>query len=91
MIERAVEFCLQRRLIVILATILVFIYGLYSWTQLKLEAYPDVGDVTVIVTTQARDSPRRKSSSRSPCRSSARSRARPDSSRSAPPALSRFR
>ncbi|MEK8091821.1 CusA/CzcA family heavy metal efflux RND transporter [Methylocystis sp. IM3] len=54
MIERAVEFCLQRRLIVILATILVFIYGLYSWTQLKLEAYPDVGDVTVIVTTQAR-------------------------------------
>jgi cobalt-zinc-cadmium resistance protein CzcA len=54
MIERAVEFCLQRRLVVILATILVFIYGLYAWTQLKLEAYPDVGDVTVIVTTQAR-------------------------------------
>src|SRR5512137_2457497 len=54
MIERAVELCLQKRLIVILVTILIFIYGLYSWTQLKLEAYPDVGDVTVIVTTQAR-------------------------------------
>lgn len=54
MIERAVEICLQKRLIVILATILIFFYGLYSWTQLKLEAYPDVGDVTVIVTTQAR-------------------------------------
>ncbi|WP_457798249.1 efflux RND transporter permease subunit [Methylocystis sp. S23] len=54
MIERAVELCLRNRLIVILVTILVFFYGVYSWTQLKLEAYPDVGDVTVIVTTQAR-------------------------------------
>jgi heavy metal efflux system protein len=54
MIERAVEICLQRRLIVLLVTFLVFLYGLYSWTQLKLEAYPDVGDVTVVVTTQAR-------------------------------------
>jgi len=54
MIERAVELCLRNRLIVILVTILVFFYGMYSWTQLKLEAYPDVGDVTVIVTTQAR-------------------------------------
>ncbi|WP_424360349.1 efflux RND transporter permease subunit [Methylocystis parvus] len=54
MIERAVELCLRNRLLVILVTILVFCYGMYSWTQLKLEAYPDVGDVTVIVTTQAR-------------------------------------
>jgi cobalt-zinc-cadmium resistance protein CzcA len=28
-------------------------YGYYSWTQLKIEAYPDIGDVTVKVTTQA--------------------------------------
>jgi cobalt-zinc-cadmium resistance protein CzcA len=54
MIERAVEICLQRRLIVLLVTFLVFLYGMFSWTQLKLEAYPDVGDVTVVVTTQAR-------------------------------------
>ena len=54
MIERAVELCLQKRLIVLLVTLMVFLYGMYSWTQLKLEAYPDVGDVTVIVTTQAR-------------------------------------
>lgn len=54
MIERAVELCLHKRLIVLLVTLLVFFYGLYSWTQLKLEAYPDVGDVTVTVTTQAR-------------------------------------
>lgn len=54
MIERAVEICLQKRLIVLLVTFMVFLYGLFSWTQLKLEAYPDVGDVTVIVTTQAR-------------------------------------
>ncbi|MGJ0510272.1 MAG: efflux RND transporter permease subunit [Methylocystis sp.] len=54
MIERAVEICLQKRLIVLLVTVMVFFYGLFSWTQLKLEAYPDVGDVTVVVTTQAR-------------------------------------
>ena len=76
MIERAVELCLQKRLIVLLVTVMVFLYGMYSWTQLKLEAYPDVGDVTVIVTTQATDWRRRKSSSRSPFRWSACWRAR---------------
>lgn len=53
MIERIVELCLRRRLIVMLVTAIVFLYGLYSWTQLKLEAYPEIGDVTVIVSTQA--------------------------------------
>jgi cobalt-zinc-cadmium resistance protein CzcA len=53
MIERIVEFCLRRRLIVFLVTFLVFGFGLYSWTQLKVEAYPEVGDVTVLVISKA--------------------------------------
>lgn len=53
MIERIVEFCLKHRLGVILATAIVFAIGLFAWTQLKIEAYPEIGDVTVIVTTKA--------------------------------------
>ncbi|MBM3642497.1 MAG: efflux RND transporter permease subunit, partial [Alphaproteobacteria bacterium] len=53
MIERIVEFCLKHRVGVTLATALIFTFGVYSWTQLKIEAYPEIGDVTVIVTTKA--------------------------------------
>ena len=53
MIERIVEFCLRNRAGVILATAIMFACGVYSWTQLKIEAYPEIGDVTVIVTTKA--------------------------------------
>ncbi|MGD9544296.1 MAG: efflux RND transporter permease subunit [Methylocystis sp.] len=53
MIERIVEFCLKNRASVILATALVFAFGVYSWTQLKIEAYPEIGDVTVVVSTRA--------------------------------------
>ncbi|MFO1102781.1 MAG: CusA/CzcA family heavy metal efflux RND transporter [Methylocystis sp.] len=53
MIERIVEFCLKHRYGVILATAILFAFGVYSWTQLKIEAYPEIGDVTVIVTTKA--------------------------------------
>ena len=53
MIERIVEFCLKHRVAVILATAILFAFGVYSWTQLKIEAYPEIGDVTVIVTTKA--------------------------------------
>ncbi|MBL1258863.1 efflux RND transporter permease subunit [Methylocystis sp. Sn-Cys] len=53
MIERIVEFSLRRRLIVMLVTIIVCGYGLYSWTRLNVEAYPEIGDVTVIVSSKA--------------------------------------
>ncbi|MGJ0451747.1 MAG: efflux RND transporter permease subunit [Methylocystis sp.] len=53
MIERIVEFCLKHRVGVILTTAILFAFGVYSWTQLKIEAYPEIGDVTVIVTTKA--------------------------------------
>lgn len=53
MIERLVEVCLRRRLIAIAVACLVAGYGTYAWTQLKLEAYPEIGELSVQVTTQA--------------------------------------
>jgi len=53
MIESVVEFCLRRRLIVMMVAVVVFAFGLYSGTQLKIEAYPEIGDVTVIVSSKA--------------------------------------
>ena len=52
MIDRLIDFCLQRRVLIIGITILVAIYGWYSWTQMTIEAYPELSDVTAQVTTQ---------------------------------------
>ncbi|HEY8065961.1 MAG TPA: CusA/CzcA family heavy metal efflux RND transporter [Methylosinus sp.] len=53
MIDRLVELALDRRLLVWVIAIAVAIFGYYSWTQLALEAYPDIADVTSQVITQA--------------------------------------
>ncbi|CAN2535897.1 Cobalt-zinc-cadmium+resistance+protein+CzcA [Methylocapsa aurea] len=53
MIDRIVELALGRRLLVWVVAIAMAIYGYYSWTQLSLEAYPDIADVTSQVITQA--------------------------------------
>src|SRR3974377_2192207 len=53
MIDRIVSFTFQKRLIVWMICVFVAIYGYYSWTQLPLEAYPDIADVTSQVITQA--------------------------------------
>lgn len=53
MIERILSFALNKRLVVIVVCMLVAAYGYYSWTQLEVEAYPDVADVTSQVITQA--------------------------------------
>ena len=53
MIDRLVAFALRKRLVVVLVCIFIAIYGYYSWTQLALEAYPDIADVTSQVITQA--------------------------------------
>ncbi|HYL55553.1 MAG TPA: CusA/CzcA family heavy metal efflux RND transporter [Gemmatimonadales bacterium] len=52
MIERLVSFCLRQRVLVAVAWLLVAGFGLYSWTQLAVEAYPDIADVTSQVITQ---------------------------------------
>ena len=53
MIDRFVGFALQKRLVVAMICVFVSIYGYYSWTQLAVEAYPDIADVTSQVITQA--------------------------------------
>jgi heavy metal efflux system protein len=53
MIERLVGICLAQRAIIIVVALLAAIYGVFAWTQLKIEAYPDISDVTAQVTTQA--------------------------------------
>jgi cobalt-zinc-cadmium resistance protein CzcA len=52
MIERLVAVCLARRGIAWLVFVLVALYGAWSWTQLPLEAYPDIADTTSQVITQ---------------------------------------
>src|SRR6516164_8001777 len=53
MIDWIVTFTLQKRLVVWMVCAFLAIYGYYSWTQLPLEAYPDIADVTSQVITQA--------------------------------------
>src|SRR5262245_16169360 len=53
MIDWLVSYALRKRLIVAMICIFVGLYGYYSWTQLAVEAYPDIADITVQVVTQA--------------------------------------
>ncbi len=52
MIDRLVTLCMNRRGIVWLVFILVALYGIFCWTQLPLEAYPDIADTSSQVVTQ---------------------------------------
>src|ERR1700720_2604302 len=53
MIDRLVAFALHKRLVVAMVCVFAAIYGYYSWTQLAIEAYPDIADVSAQVITQA--------------------------------------
>jgi len=52
MIDSLVTVCFNRRAIVWLVFVVVALYGYYCWTQLPLEAYPDIADTTSQVITQ---------------------------------------
>lgn len=52
MINRIIEWCFHKRMLVIGIALLVMVFGYYSWTQLAIEAYPELSDVTAQVTTQ---------------------------------------
>ncbi len=52
MINRLIDFCLHRRVFVVCVTVLVAIYGYFAWTQMNIEAYPELADVLAQVTTQ---------------------------------------
>jgi cobalt-zinc-cadmium resistance protein CzcA len=52
MINAIFRLCFERRKLFMVVTVLVLIFGYYSWTQLSIEAYPELSDVTAQVTTQ---------------------------------------
>lgn len=52
MINKLIALCFQRRHIAWGAAILLGIYGYISCTQMTIEAYPELDDVTVAITTQ---------------------------------------
>jgi cobalt-zinc-cadmium resistance protein CzcA len=53
MIDWLVGLALKKRLVVGMATVFATIFGIYSWTQLTVDAYPDIADTTAQVITQA--------------------------------------
>ncbi|MFZ4076838.1 MAG: efflux RND transporter permease subunit [Legionellaceae bacterium] len=52
MIENLVTQCFKRRGIVVLIFCFLALYGMYSWKQIPLEAYPDIAPVTSQIVTQ---------------------------------------
>ena len=51
MIARLLRFALEQRFIALVAALVLVLMGTWSFTQLKIEAYPDISDTTVEVIT----------------------------------------
>src|SRR5215813_3732012 len=51
MLERLVRFALAQRLVIVVATLVMAGAGIWAFRNLKLEAYPDLTDPTVVVIT----------------------------------------
>jgi cobalt-zinc-cadmium resistance protein CzcA len=52
LIDTIVTRCFEKRTFAVVIAIVVAIFGYYSWTQMTIEAYPELTDVTAQVTTQ---------------------------------------
>ncbi|MBV8665511.1 MAG: efflux RND transporter permease subunit [Burkholderiaceae bacterium] len=52
MINQIIALCFRRRHLAWVLAILLAVYGYISWTRMAVEAYPELDDVTVQVTTQ---------------------------------------
>ena len=50
--NKLIKLALKRRWLVAVAFLVISAFGLYSWSQLAIDAYPDIADVTVQVVTQ---------------------------------------
>ncbi len=50
--EKLLKLFIHRRLLIAMCFLLVSAFGVYSWLQLPIDAYPDIADVTVQVATQ---------------------------------------
>lgn len=53
MIERIIAVCLRERRIVFVAMAVLALWGGWAWKDLPVEAYPDLGAVSVQITTQS--------------------------------------
>jgi len=53
MIDALVTLALRKRLVMAMICVFLAIYGYYSWTQLAIDAYPDIADTSSRVITQA--------------------------------------
>src|SRR5215813_12203973 len=53
MINWFVGYALRTRLVVAMIALFASVYGVYSWTQLAIDAYPDIADTSSQVITQA--------------------------------------
>jgi cobalt-zinc-cadmium resistance protein CzcA len=53
MINALVTLALRKRMVVAMICAFTAVYGYYSWTQLAIEAYPDIADTSSQVITQA--------------------------------------
>ncbi|TVR40171.1 MAG: efflux RND transporter permease subunit [Bacteroidia bacterium] len=51
-IDRFIRYCLAKRWIFVAIFFMAGVFGYYSWTQLTIDAYPDIADVTTMVVTQ---------------------------------------
>jgi len=50
--ERLINYALRRRGLIAVVFVVLSLFGIYSWTRLSIDAYPDIADVTVQVVTQ---------------------------------------
>ena len=53
MMSRIIHFVLHQRLLVILATLLILVGGVFSWKNLPIDAFPDVSNIQVMILTDA--------------------------------------
>src|ERR1700691_5442867 len=52
MISRLVSFALSQRLIVLMAAVMLLVWGVYSFSKLPIDAYPDLSPPHVEIITQ---------------------------------------
>ena len=50
--DRFISYILKRRWLIASIFLVLCFFGVYSWTRLSIDAYPDIADVTVQVVTQ---------------------------------------
>src|SRR5262249_59847585 len=51
MVAGLVRFALARPLVIVVAAVVLAVAGAWAYTELKVEAYPDLTDPTVVVVT----------------------------------------